>query len=107
MLLIGETINESSAMVGQSPVSLFLRLCLPSHGPTSIFSLSFEAHLEMAGSRRQITRLAEAGDQQRDYLWIKTKIKDVDFCSDGKQAPCLIQFTTLGCCATSLKAGGC
>jgi hypothetical protein len=62
--------------------------------PTAIFSLSFEAHLKIAGSRRQITRLAKAGDQQRDYLWIKTKIKDVDFCLDGKQAPSLIQFTT-------------
>jgi len=74
---------------------------------TAIFSLSLEPHLKIAGSRRQITRLARAGDQQRDYLWIKTKIKDVDFCLDGKQAPCLIQFTTLGCCATSFKAGGC
>lgn len=71
MLLIGETINEWGPAGFSSSVTLFV---------VAIFSESFEPHLKIAGSRRQITRLARAGDQQRDYLWIKTKIKDVDFC---------------------------
>lgn len=72
MLLIGETINKSG--VRPDRVSLFATLfaAVSTHVFIYLFSLSLsvpfeaDAHLEIAGSRRQITGLAGAGDQQRD-----------------------------------------
>jgi hypothetical protein len=50
LLLIGETINEWGPAGFSSSVTLFV---------VAIFSESFEPHLKIAGSRRQITQACQ------------------------------------------------